>query len=324
MNHKKEVTLGIDIGGTNTVFGLVDRDGNYLAGGIVATSAYADVNDYVAALHAEIEKIFLFLREQFAFAGIGIGVPCGNYHKGTIENAVNLPWKGIIPLCDMLQQRFPKIPAFITNDANAAAIGEKIYGNAKGMNDFVSVTLGTGLGSGFVANGQLIYGHDGFAGELGHIIAVPDGRQCNCGHNGCLETYVSATGIKRTAFEMMCRYNSPSELRAISFNDLTSNAVSEAAERGDKIAIATYDYTGKILGEALATVVDITSPEAIFLFGGVAKAGDLLFKPTKEALEKNVLFLYKDKVKLLPSGLADNAAVYGAAAFVWNELELKK
>jgi glucokinase len=255
--------------------------------------------------------------------GIGIGAPNANYYNGTIEDAVNLNWRGTIPFCEMLKTYFPQIPSFITNDANAAAIGEMVYGAAKGMRDFVMVTLGTGLGSGFVANGELIYGHDSFAGELGHIIVTPNGRQCNCGRHGCLETYVSATGVKRTVFEMMSQYNYPSELRSISFNDMTSKMVADAALKGDKLALATFDFTTKTLGTALATVVNITTPEAIFLFGGLAKAGDLIFKGTKVAMEQSILPMFEGKVKLLPSQLTENAATYGAAALVWNELVKK-
>jgi glucokinase len=317
---KKEIALGIDIGGTNTAYGLVDRVGNYLAGGNIHTDEYATVDDYLAALHAEIKKLYAFLDEQFSFVGIGIGAPNANYYKGTIENAVNLPWNGNIPFCEMLKKYFPT-PAFITNDANAAAIGEMVYGGAKGMKDFIMATLGTGLGSGFVANGQLIYGHDSFAGELGHNIVEYGGRQCNCGRQGCLETYVSATGVKRTVFEMMCKYNYPSELRSVSFNDMTSKMVSEAAGRGDEIALLAFDFTADLLGKGLATAVNLTSPEAIFLFGGLAKAGDLIFTKALRTLDEYVFPPFSGKVKLLPSQLPENAAIYGAAALVWNELE---
>jgi len=224
----------------------------------------------------------------------------------------------------MLKKYFPNIPSFITNDANAAAIGEMVYGGAKGMRDFVMVTLGTGLGSGFVANGELIYGYNSFAGELGHVVVTPNGRQCNCSRRGCLETYVSATGVKRTVFEMMCRYNYPSDLRNITFNDMTSKIVADAALKGDKIALETFDFTAKTLGRALATVVNITTPEAIFLFGGLAKAGDLIFKEAKAEMDRYVLPIFEGKVKLLPSQLTENAATYGAAALAWNELDKKK
>ncbi len=318
---KKQVALGIDIGGTNTTFGFIDREGNYLADGNIETQKHEDINDYLKELYLEIEKVLDPLRDELEMVGIGIGAPNGNYYKGSIEFAPNLRWHDVIPLCDMMKEYYPALPIYLTNDANAAAIGEMIYGGTKGMKNFIMVTLGTGLGSGFVANGELIYGHDGFAGELGHIIVSPNGRQCGCGRQGCLETYVSATGVKRTAYKMMAKYNYPSELRTIPFNEMTAKIVAEAAEKGDMIAINTFKYTGKMLGEALANAVAITSPEAIFLFGGLAKAGALLFEPTKDHMEINLLKIFSNKVKILPSQLDKNAAIYGAAALVWNELK---
>lgn len=270
---KRQVALGIDIGGTNTTFGFIDREGNYIADGNIETQKHEDINDYLKELYLEIEKVLDPLRNELDLVGIGIGAPNGNYYKGSIEFAPNLRWHDVIPLCDMIKEYYPHLPVYLTNDANAAAIGEMIYGGAKGMKNFIMVTLGTGLGSGFVANGQLIYGSDGFAGELGHVIVSPNGRQCGCGRNGCLETYVSATGVKRTAYKMMAKYNYPSELRTVPFNEMTAKMVSEAAQKGDMIAINTFKYTGKMLGEALANAVAITSPEAIFLFGGLAKPG---------------------------------------------------
>lgn len=317
---KKEVTLGIDMGGTNTAFGFIDQEGNFWAEGNIATNTHQDINEYLKELHTAIEKTLDKFRDQITLIGIGIGAPCGNYLQGTIENASNLNWKGIIPFCDLLQQYYPSIPIRLTNDANAATIGEMIYGGAKGMKDFIMVTLGTGVGSGFVSNGQLIYGHDGFAGEFGHIIVTPNGRQCGCGRNGCLETYVSATGVKRTAFEMMTTYNDPSELRSIPFHEMTSKIIYEAAIKGDAIALKTFEYTAEKLGAALANIVAITSPEAIFLMGGLAKAGDLLLEPTKKYMEKNMLFVFSNKTKVLPSQLTKNVAIYGAAALIWNEV----
>lgn len=317
---KKEVALGIDIGGTNTAFGFIDRDGNYLAEGNIPTAKHEDIKDYLKELYMEVERVLDTIREDVTMVGIGIGAPNGNYYKGSIEFAPNLPWHEVIPLCDLVQEFYPELPVYLTNDANAAAIGEMIYGGAKGMKDFIMVTLGTGLGSGFVANGELIYGHDGFAGELGHIIVSPNGRQCGCGRHGCLETYVSATGVKRTAYKMMAKYNYPSELRAIPFNEMTAKRVCEAAAKGDMIAINTFKYTAKMLGEALANMVAITSPEAIFLMGGLAQAGDLLFEPTKDHMEMNMLKIFSNKVKLLPSELTKNVAIYGSAALVWKEL----
>ncbi|MDR1756064.1 MAG: ROK family protein [Culturomica sp.] len=318
---KKQVALGIDIGGINTPFGFIDKEGNYLADGHIETQKHEDINDYLKELHLAIEKVLNTIRDGVELVGIGIGAPNGNYYTGAIEFAPNLRWQGVLPLCDLMKEYYPALPVFLTNDANAAAIGEMVYGGAKNMKDFVMVTLGTGLGSGYVANGALIYGHDGFAGELGHTIVSPNGRQCGCGRKGCLETYVSATGVKRTAYKMMAKYNDPSELRSIPFNDMTSKMVADAAHRGDMIAKYTFDYTGKMLGEALANTVAITSPEAIFLFGGLAKAGDLIFKPTKDYMEMNMLKIFSNKVKLLPSQLDKNAAIYGAAALVWNELK---
>lgn len=318
---KKQVALGIDIGGTNTAFGFIDKEGNYMAEGNISTNNHEDINDYLKELHMEIEKVLDTIRNEVELTGIGIGAPCGNYLQGTIEHASNLRWPGVIPFCDLMKEFYPHLPVYLTNDANAATIGEMIYGGAKGMKNFVMVTLGTGVGSGFVSNGELIYGHDGFAGELGHIIVSPNGRQCGCGRNGCLETYVLATGVKRTAYKMMAKYNYPSELRAIPFNEMTSKTICEAALKGDMIAINTFKYTAKMLGEALANVVAITSPEAIFLMGGLTKAGDLLFGPTKEHMEMNMLKMFSNKVKLLPSQLTKNVAIYGAAALVWKELE---
>ena len=255
---KKQVALGIDIGGTNTAFGFIDKEGNYMAEGNISTNNHEDINDYLKELHMEIEKVLDTIRNEVELIGIGIGAPCGNYLQGTIEHASNLRWPGVIPFCDLMKEFYPHLPVCLTNDANAATIGEMIYGGAKGMKNFVMVTLGTGVGSGFVSNGELIYGHDGFAGELGHIIVSPNGRQCGCGRNGCLETYVSATGVKRTAYKMMAKYNYPSELRAIPFNEMTSKTICEAALKGDMIAINTFKYTAKMLGEALANVVAIT------------------------------------------------------------------
>jgi len=247
----------------------------------------------------------------------------GNINKGTIEYSAALPWKGIIPLADLFKE-FTNLPVTVTNDANAAAVGEMIYGGARGMRNFVVITLGTGLGSGFVVNGELVYGHDGFAGELGHTTIRPgeSNRQCGCGRKGCLETYVSATGIKRTMFKLMADMIDDSPLKGISFNDLTASMISDAAKEGDKIAIRAFEHTGKMLGFKLADVVAHTNPEAIFLFGGLALAKDLIFEPTRRYMEENLLSIYKGKVKLLPSKLnSQNAAVLGASALVWSNIE---
>ncbi len=318
---KTEVALGIDMGGTNTAFGFVDREGQFWAEGNIATNKHEDFSDYLKELHMAIEQALNPIRDRVTLVGIGTGAPSGNHMQGTIDYSTNLRWDGPIAFCDLLQEYYPSIPVKIDNDANAATIGEMLYGNAKGMKDFVMITLGTGVGSGFVANGQLIYGHDGFAGEFGHIIVSPNGRQCGCGRNGCLETYASATGVKRTAYKMMAKYNYPSELRNIPFNEMTSKTICDAALQGDMIAINTFKYTAKKLGEALANLVAITSPEAIFLMGGLTNAGDLLFVPTKEHMEMNMLKMYSNKVRLLPSQLTKNVAIYGASSLVWQELK---
>lgn len=318
---KTEVALGIDIGGTFTKFGFVDRNANYLAEGSIGTAKHEDIHTYLLELCNTTHEVLSTIEQSVTLVGIGIGAPNGNFYKGTIEYAPNLPWHGIIPFTEMMKEYYPDIPICLTNDANAAAIGEMIYGGAKNMKDFLVITLGTGLGSGFVSNGKLIYGHDGFAGELGHVIVSPDGRQCSCGRKGCLETYVSATGVKRSAYKMIAKYTSPSLLRDIPFNQMDAKIISEAALAGDELARETFAYTGEMLGKALANVVAITSPEAIFLMGGLAKAGDLLFKPTREAMEQNMMKIFKNKVKLLPSQLDKNAAIYGAASLVWQEKE---
>ena len=251
-----------------------------------------------------------------------VGAPNGNYYTGTIEFAPNLVWKGVLNIVEKIKRYFPTVPVIITNDANAAAVGEMVYGGAKGMKDFLVVTLGTGLGSGFVANGKLIYGHDGFAGELGHVVVNKTGRICGCGRKGCLETYASATGIKRTVFKLLADHIEDSEFRRITYDDLTAEMITKAALNGDPIAIEAYEYTGKLLGEALADAVALTSPEAIFLFGGLAKAGKYIFEPTKKYMEQNLLAIFRNKVKLLPSGIdGKNAAVLGASALVWQSLK---
>ena len=331
----KKLAIGIDIGGINTAIGLTDNDGNVYAESVVSTKKYphfADYPAYVEAVCNAMKTMVDSVSFSFELAGIGIGAPNANYHAGTIEMPANL-WKftdadtdrdesrRIFHLADDIKRSFPDAPVFVTNDANAATIGEMVYGNAKGMKDFVMITLGTGLGSGFVANGELIYGHDGFAGEFGHVTVERNGRQCGCGRRGCLETYVSATGIKRTAFELMATMTQPSELRGIPFSEFDSAMISAAYDKGDPIAREAFRVTGEMLGRALADMVVITSPEAIFLFGGLAKAGDKLFEPTRKYMEENMLFVFKNKVKLLPSGIeGKNAAILGASALVWQSL----
>ena len=325
----KRFAVGIDIGGTNTVFGAVDRQGCILAEATLQTCRYPFAEDYpryaadlAAALHELVAGI------DGTLIGIGIGAPNADCHHGTIDRPANL-WRTrdgaendeqsrIFPLAADLAARFGELPIRITNDANAAAIGEMVYGNARGMQDFLLVTLGTGLGSGFVAGGQLISGHDGFAGELGHIIVERGGRLCGCGRRGCLETYVSATGICRTARELLAERSDPSTLRSIPDGQLDAARISAAADAGDPIAAETFRTTGERLGRALADVVALTSPEAIFLFGGPVRAGEKLFAPARRTLADEVMYPFRGKTKLLPSGLMDrNAAVLGAAALIW-------
>ncbi len=316
----KQLVVGIDIGGTNSVFGLVDREGNMYGEGVVPTKKYPDFDQYLEELYIGINNLLKTVDIEYELVGIGIGAPCANHYKGTIDNAADLVWKGVLPFTEKMKRYFPNLPVILTNDANAAAIGEMIYGGAKGMKDFIVVTLGTGVGSGFVANGQLVYGHDSFAGELGHVIVNHTGRMCGCGRKGCLETYASATGIKRTAFKLLADHIEDSEFRNISYNDLTAEMITKAALNGDPLAIEAYEYTGMVLGRALADAVAITSPEAIFLFGGLAKAGKYIFEPTKKYMEMYMLSNFRNKVKLLPSAIdGKNAAVLGASALVWQE-----
>lgn len=313
----KQVVLGIDIGGTNTTFALVDREGKIHFKENVPTTNYTDPRKLVQRIH---ELLGAGIELNNRLIGIGIGAPNGNYYNGTIEFAPNLNWNGIIPLVQYFTEEF-KVPAYLTNDANAASIGEMLFGNAKGLKDFIMVTLGTGVGSGFIVNGKMLYGHDGFAGELGHVIVKENGRVCGCGRKGCLETYSSVTGIKNTVIELLESDNSNSELRGFKYEDLSGKIIEQAAIRGDEIAQKAFGITGEYLGKALANVIAITSPEAIILFGGLAQSGDLIFKPTEYFMNKNILKIYENKVKLLPSALKSNeAALLGAAALAWQEL----
>ena len=317
-NMEKPYAVGIDIGGTNTVFGIVDANGSILASGSIKTGAYEKAETYVD----EVCKHLLPLIEANGgvekIKGIGVGAPNGNYYTGNIEFAPNLPWKGVVPLAALFEER-TGIPTALTNDANAAAIGEMTYGAARGMKDFIMITLGTGVGSGIVINGQMVYGHDGFAGELGHVIMRREnGRLCGCGRKGCLETYCTATGVSRTAREFLENRTDDSLLRALPADQITSKDVYDAAVKGDKLAQDIFDFTGTILGEALADFIAFSSPEAIVLFGGLAKSGDYIFKPIQKAIDDNVLPIYKGKAKLLLSELKDaDAAVLGASALGW-------
>ena len=321
----KELALGIDIGGTNTKFGFVDREGNIYGESSSRTTGYPDFNDYLAQLYEHIDVAKATLDFEVNIVGVGIGAPNGNYYKGTIEDAPNLEWKGTVPFCEKMSNYFPDRPIILTNDANAAAIGEMTYGAARGMRDFIVITLGTGLGSGIVANGELVYGHDSKAGELGHVTVKKNGRICGCGRKGCLETYVSATGIVRTVYKLLADYNCDSVLRAVSFNDLSAKMITEAALEGDFIAMKAFEYTGKILGTKLADTVAHCSPKTFFLFGGLVNAGDLLLNPVKEYLEDHLMNIYQGKIDVRVSGLQDrNAAVLGASSLVWQELEKGK
>ena len=320
----KELTVGIDIGGTNTKFGLVDRDGQVHYQGNISTTEFEEFQAFFDAMADAIRESLAHIPEDHKLAGIGVGAANGNYYKGTIERATNLKWKGVLPLAKMFTTEFD-VPCILTNDANAAAVGEMIYGNAKGMKDFLMITLGTGLGSGFVTGGILLIGHHGIAGELGHTSVNPQGRYCNCGKRGCLETYVSATGIKRTVYKLLADHLEPSELRGISFEDLNTKMITEAADRGDIVAKEAFEYTGRILGMKLADTVVHTDPEAIFLFGGLAQAGDYIFKPTRYHMEQNLMPLFRGKVKILPSTMSNQAApILGASSLVWDYLEKKE
>ena len=300
---EKPYVVGIDIGGTNTVFGIVDARGTILASGSIKTGAYDEADNYVDEVCKNLLPLIIANGGVDKIKGIGIGAPNGNYYSGTIEFAPNLPWKGVIPLAAMFEERLG-IPTALTNDANAAAIGEMTYGAARGMKDFIMITLGTGVGSGIVINGQMVYGHDGFAGELGHtIIRRENGRLCGCGRHGCLETYCSATGVARTAREFLTARTEPSLLRSIPAENITSKDVYDAAVQGDKLAQDIFDFTGTILGEAIADFIAFSSPEAIILFGGLAKSGDYIFKPIQKAIDDNILMIYKGKAKLMMSEL---------------------
>ena len=320
LEASKKVVLGIDIGGTNTKFGYVDRTGKCLVSSSMPTNAHQPADLFFGRLQQESKLLFGNLNEGYELIGIGIGAPNANYYKGTIEHPPNLSWDFVDVRAEL--GRYYDIPLAITNDANAAALGEMLFGAAQGMKDFIVITLGTGLGSGIVANGELIYGADGFAGEIGHTIVDPDGRQCGCGKRGCLETYCSATGLCRTVQELICNTTDPSELRNVSYSDLTAQMVSEAAMRGDKLAKQAFELCGHILGLKLSDSVAHLSPEAIIFFGGMASAGDLIFEPTRRSLEAHLFPIFRNKVQILPSRLVEgSAAVLGASALIWKILD---
>ncbi len=316
----KEVVAGIDVGGTNTAFGLVDDRGEIMAQGSLETTEYPVIDDFVSALSAGIKQL-LKQGSDYKLKGVGIGAPNANYHKGTIELAPNLAWKGIVPLADMVTRKL-EVPVFMTNDANAAAIGEMVFGGAKNMKNFIVLTLGTGLGSGIVIDGKVVYGHTGFAGELGHYIVEPGGRSCGCGRLGCSETYASATGLVRTVLQILSETRDDSPLRDIPPSQLTAKMVAELAAKNETVALAAMNYTAEKLGFAIINAIVFSSPEAIFLFGGLAKAGDILFVPVRKYVEANVQAIFKGSCQILPSGIPEtNAAVLGAAALAWNELK---
>lgn len=314
----KTAVVGIDIGGTGVKFGLVDKAGNILLTSKVKTKDYPEPEIIAEAIYkwadAEAKKI------NIQISGVGIGTPNGNYYKGTIDFAPNLPWKGIIELKKIFENTF-NVPAALTNDAKAAAIGEMYFGNAKGMKDFLFITLGTGLGSGIVVNGSIAYGYDSLAGEVGHVIIEKNGRPCPCGRKGCLEQYVSAPGIVKTYYELL-RNKDLDAFRTSLGNMIDSSVICEKANVGDEIALEAFQKTGETLGLALANAVCFTRPEKIFLFGGLAQAGNLIFKPTIESFEENLLPIYKNKIPILPSGLKESeAAILGSASLIWNELK---
>lgn len=316
-----EIVLGIDIGGTTTTLGFTNMGGDILGEVVIPTLAEQHITSYLPRLYAAIDTLYASLKDTHTWVATGIGAPNANYFKGTVENPPNLQWGGVIPLSDLFEKQYG-LPTFLTNDANAAAIGEMKFGVAQGLKDFILLTLGTGLGSGIVVNGELVYGHTGFAGELGHSTVNYDGRLCGCGKRGCLETYVSVTGIRRTVSKLLADSLVYSELRKISQNELTGELITNAAIQGDKIALEAFEYTGQIFGRKLAEFTVFTSPQAFILFGGLARAKELLLQPTLKHLESNMFGGFHGTVKVLFSSLQDkNAAVLGASGLAWHELE---
>lgn len=314
----KPYVIGLDLGGTNSVFGIVDARGNIVATTAIKTQAYPDFDDYVKASVDALMPIIDTVGGIEKIKALGIGAPNGNYYNGTIEYAANLVWQGVVPIAKKFEEALG-IPVIVTNDANAAAVGEFTYGVARGMKNFIMITLGTGVGSGIYINGQLVLGCDGLAGELGHLTVVPGGRICGCGRKGCLETYCSATGVARTAREYLDKRDTPSLLRDIKPEDITSFEVYKAAVAGDKLAKEIFEVTGSMLGEACANFALFCSPEAFIFMGGLTKAGDLLMKPLQKAYDEHVLSVYKGKAKLMLSGLKDSeTAVLGASALGWD------
>ena len=316
---KEKYAIGIDVGGTNTKFGVVNRKGEILIQDRIKTNEKENVEGFIDVLAEKLQPMIDQFGGTEAFVGIGMGAPNANYYQGTIEYAANLKWKGIIPMAEILEEKF-KIPAKLTNDANAAAVGEMQYGVAKGMKNFITITLGTGVGSGIIIDGKIVLGHNGFAGELGHVIVRNGGRpHKGTGLNGSLEAYASATGVRDTAIEFLqANPDAQSLLSSYTIDELTSETVFKCAEQGDKLANEIFEFTGQVLGEALATFVLFSAPEAIVLFGGLTKAGDLIMKPTRQAMEDNLLQVFKNQVKIIFSDLKEaDAAILGASALVW-------
>lgn len=314
----KPYVIGLDLGGTNSVFGIVDARGNIVATTAIKTQAYPDFDNYVKASVDALMPIIDTVGGIEKIKALGIGAPNGNYYNGTIEYAANLVWQGVVPIAKKFEEALG-IPVIVTNDANAAAVGEFTYGVARGMKNFIMITLGTGVGSGIYINGQLVLGCDGLAGELGHLTVIPGGRTCGCGRKGCLETYCSATGVARTAREYLDKRDTPSLLRDIKPEDITSFEVYKAAVAGDELAKEIFEVTGSMLGEACANFALFCSPEAFIFMGGLTKAGDLLMKPLQKAYDEHVLSVYKGKAKLMLSGLKDSeTAVLGASALGWD------
>ena len=312
----QRVAVGIDIGGTNTVYGFVTEAGDCLFQSSFYTPNYPIFENFVRELSLHVQSSFRALDAEYELVGVGVGAPSANYLTGCIEDAVNLTWDKHLPLVKLLGE-YLQLPVKLTNDANAAALGEMYYGGAKGMRNFMLVTLGTGLGCGIVMNGEIYNGNEGYAGEMGHVIIRDQGRSCSCGRKGCLETYVSATGIKRTVSKFLAKYDEKSVLHDIPFNKISAKKLATAAYGGDKLAIESFEYTGRLLGKTLANVAAMNNPEAIFLSGGLAKAGDLILKPTQYHMEDNLLSVLKGKIKLELSSIDTNAGVLGSAALVF-------
>ena len=323
MGASGDMVLGVDVGGTKTAYGYVDRSGRCLGSGVMPTDSQFPVAHFFRRLHENAAALLSGLGGGHVLAGIGIAAPDANHFTGTINRPSNLKWEFVNLVEEM--GRYCPVPVATTNDANAAALGELLFGAAKGMRDFITITLGTGVGSGIVVNGELVYGADGLAGELGHLpVTTRSGRECGCGLLGCLETYASATGITRTAVELMATRRAPSALRGIPFDQLSSRLLYEHARQGDALALEAFEVTGRILGAKLADMVLFTRPEAIILFGGLAGAGELIFNPTRKAMDENLPQAFKGKVALLPSGVGGtDAAILGAGALIWNELRTR-